>query len=121
MAKDPRAADTISLPTRVSVTRQFRKDRVDVGAPEQSDEVLEIHQFVTEPAQVKVALGMTVNLGNFEFVRADVSMTVPCYKEEADAAFEYARAWVEKRTLEEAGTAEEFARKRTKSDPDHSF
>lgn len=120
MAKDPRKTET-TLPTRALVTRQFRASGKDVGEPDQTEEIIEIHKFATEPAQVNLGLGLTINLGNFEFVRADVSMTVPCYKEEADAAFEYARAWVEERTLAVAGTAEEFARKRKSTEPDDPF
>ena len=108
MAKKPRTTGTTTLPTQALVTRQFRSGGKDVGEPEQIEEVLEIHRFVTTPAQVKLALGKTINLGNYEFLRVDVSLTVPCYKEEADAAFEYAQAWVEDRTLKEAESAKKI-------------
>jgi hypothetical protein len=116
MAKDHRTTDTTLLPTQAFVTRQFRLSGKDVGEAEETDEVLEIHKFATQPANVRVEMGMTINLGNYESAKISVCLSVPCYKEEADAAFEYAKKWVEVKTLEEAAEAKKFASNRS-NDP----
>ena len=46
-------------------------------------EHIEIRPFATVPAKVQVKLGRTINLGNYESARIDVSMEIPCYREEA--------------------------------------
>lgn len=101
------------LPTQTFVRRQFAKDGKDKGPAKDTDEVIQINRFATEPARVAVSMGMTVNLGNYESVRIDVSITVPCYFEEHEEAYSYARSWVEKRTLEEVNEARRFAQNRS--------
>jgi hypothetical protein len=115
MAKDQKTTGAKLLSTQAFVTRQFRVSGKDVGEAEQTDEVLEIHKFATQPANVQVEMGMTINLGNYESAKISVCLSVPCYKEEADAAFEYAKRWVEAKTLEEAAEAKKFAT--TRNDP----
>jgi hypothetical protein len=91
------------------VSKQFLVKGKEVDTPQSDPELLGVHLFQTEPARVAVEMGMTINLGNFESVRISVSLTVPCYSEEKDAAFDYAKKWVEKRTLAEANEARKFA------------
>lgn len=50
-------------------------------------ETKRIRKFVTEPAYVRVGNGVTKNLGNYESLRLDVSISMPCYREEVDAVF----------------------------------
>lgn len=45
-------------------------------------EHITIRPFATVPAKVAVKLGRTINLGNYESARVDVSMEIPCYREE---------------------------------------
>jgi hypothetical protein len=47
----------------------------------------EVHIFETEPAYVRVNGGTTKNLGNFESLRVDVSISVPCYVEDVESTF----------------------------------
>lgn len=94
---DSKSADpSIELEAVAFVTRQFAVGR-DKGAPDSQIERLKIHRYRTEPAKVSIAMGLTLNLGNFETARVDVSITVPCYREESDGAYSYARSWVEDR------------------------
>jgi hypothetical protein len=51
-------------------------------------EEMDIHTFETEPAYVRVNAGTTKNLGNFESLRIDVSISVPCYVELVGRTFE---------------------------------
>jgi hypothetical protein len=63
-----------------------------VGIEEEKRKVVEVRKFATEPAYVRVNAGVTKNLGNYESLRVDVSLTVPCYVEEMEK--------VQKRTAE---------------------
>lgn len=45
---------------------------------------LKVRRFKVEPAFVRVSSGTTKNLGNYESMRIDVSITLPCYAEEID-------------------------------------
>lgn len=56
-----------------------------VGIDEDKRRVIEVRKFETEPAWVRVNAGVTKNLGNYESLRVDVAITVPCYVEEIPA------------------------------------
>lgn len=53
-------------------------------------EDLEVREFKVDPAYISVNHGRTVNIGNFESVRVDVRVSIPCYKEEVNEAILYA-------------------------------
>ena len=55
-----------------------------VGVDEDKRTVLEVRKFETEPAWVRVNAGVTKNLGNYESLRVDVSISAPCYVEEIE-------------------------------------
>lgn len=46
-----------------------------------------VHIFETTPATVKVNAGVTKNLGNYESLRVDVAIVVPCYQEMVEETF----------------------------------
>jgi len=54
-----------------------------------------------EPAHVTVNAGLTVNLGNFESLRLDCSVRVPCLPTEIDAAYDIAAEFVSTKINEE--------------------
>jgi len=87
-----------SKPVTATVTRQFFEGKRLVDEDEKSEtiEVLTFQDGVAVASQ-SVKLGLTVNLGNFESVRADVMVTVPHYEEERDDAFLYALGHCEKK------------------------
>lgn len=107
------ATESKILPIQAFTSRQFVRSGKDVGLAKETDETIEVRQFVTEPARVSVEMGMTVNLGNYESARVTVMLTVPCHLEEHEEAYSYAKAWVNKRTLEEAQEARSFAQNRS--------
>lgn len=94
-----------NAPVEVEVSRQFKKagDKSwdDAAPPEVKEEKLAVHRFVTAPATVGVDLGLTINTGNFESARISVSVTVPCYREEVESAYEWAKNWVEEKVKTE--------------------
>lgn len=55
------------------------------GKDESKPVALEVRKFETEPAYVRVSAGMTKNLGNYESLRVDIAISMPCYEEEIDA------------------------------------
>ena len=57
------------------------------GEERNRTEKLEVRKFLAEPAYVRVNVGMTKNMGNYESLRLDVSLSVPCYTEEIDQVF----------------------------------
>lgn len=86
-----------NTPTVAFVQRQYFNGKDPVSDPAVKNEVIKVHRFLTEPSKVSVAMGLTINLGNYESARIDVGIVTPCYREEADAAYDYAHDWVEKR------------------------
>lgn len=63
------------------------------GALMDEDEGLEemdARNFDVEPAYVSVNHGRTVNIGNYESVRVDVRVSLPCYAEEVGEALLHA-------------------------------
>lgn len=90
--------------------------------PDHTEEhMIEVAPFADAvvPARVRCALGLTINLGNFESARVDASIELPCYAEEQQQAFARAWALVEAELREQAmgtpagtKTTEKFDRKR---------
>jgi hypothetical protein len=103
------------LETQLRVSRQFFRSGKEVSRAKETEETIDVHRFVTEPAKVMVEMGMTVNLGNFESARVSASLTVPCYLEEHEDAYAYARKFVETRVIDEAKEAKRFAQGRSSS------
>lgn len=62
-----------------------------------SEETVLVHNFEGPVARIKRGYGLTLNLGNYESARFDVTLELPCHVEDIDAADEFARQWVEKR------------------------
>lgn len=84
-----------AVETTVLVRRQFNKAKETEGPIDEKDETIAIHRFETEPAKVSFEIGVTMNLGNYESARISVGVAVPCYREEMDQAFEFARKFAE--------------------------
>jgi hypothetical protein len=76
------------------------KSHIDVKE-DVADESIAVHKFQTDPAEVSVSCALTINLGNFESAKITVSVSIPCYKEEIDDAYDFAQKWVENRIEQE--------------------
>ena len=63
-------------------------------------------------ARVRVNGGITKNLGNYESLRCDVTLELPCASTQAgvEAAFEYAKDWIAEKVTELTQTATEYGR-----------
>lgn len=74
--------------------------RTQVGTVKEDSEEreqIEVSRFVTDPAYVTVAVGVTKNLGNYESLRMEVRVSLPCYIEEVDETYFTAKEWVDTR------------------------
>lgn len=68
-----------------------------VLSDESEDNTISVRRFKTHPAFVEVRAGVTKNCGNFEFLRLDVSVRLPCYSEEITEVEKQATKWVDDR------------------------
>lgn len=68
-----------------------------------AEEELEIVRFPpgTEPAFIRVNAGKTLNLGNYESLRIDVSVTLPCLPEDIEDTYERAAEFAFTKMLDE--------------------
>jgi len=65
------------------------------------DVQIEVRSFESPHATVKVAYGLTLNLGNYESGRVDAGVELPCYPEEVDDAFKEAWDKCEREVIEQ--------------------
>lgn len=88
----------------IQATALVRRSYKSKDTPENIEEetrMLEVHRFITTPAEVGYGIGLTMNMGNFESARVDVSIKMPCYVEEIDVTYRRVQAWAEKLLVEE--------------------
>jgi hypothetical protein len=105
------------VPVVVQVARQFKQSADGKWLdPQNTEEVVAVHRYVTQPAVVGCELGSTLNMGNYESARISVTVTVPCYREEVDSAFEWAKDFVEERYKKEVAEARSAAAALKKGD-----
>lgn len=102
-------ARTKAVESKYVVNRVFIKNSkiTDEDSDEQS---ISVHKFITEPAEIGLTKGITLNLGNYEFARIDVTCKVPSYIEEVESAYEFANTFVEQKI--------EFEIKRIRGNPE---
>lgn len=96
-----------SKKSRVRVSRIGANKSTTVTAKERKlDEVVEVDEgsvkeFKTEPAYVRVGAGVTKNMGDYESLRVDVSISAPCYREDVDVTFNKVAEEVAKKLSDE--------------------
>jgi hypothetical protein len=84
--------------------RSEAKDRDGPYHSEQREETILSRRFQEgeHPAFVKVGAGLTLPLGaQFEMLRLDVSVSLPCLPDEIDDTYAIASDWVADRVAEE--------------------
>lgn len=100
-----KARSTMSTAT---VSKTIEKVGGEVLSKEETDEVIGVHKFETPPARVGIALGLTINLGKYSSARIDVSLDMPCYKEEIDDTYLFVQKWCEDRIEAEKKMIEDY-------------
>jgi len=58
-------------------------------------------QNIKHVTHVGASMGLTMNLGNFEWARIDVWLQVPCDPANTDSAYKEATEWIEQRVSEQ--------------------
>lgn len=96
---------------RVRVKKQQNTGRTWVHARierpgEEDEELLEdekvsVHVFITDPAYVRVGAGVTRKIADFESLRVDAGVSIPCYKEQIEEQFDASAEWVAERLDEQ--------------------
>lgn len=109
----PPAPKITEHPSQLFVTKTFGKTAPEEGAPE----IIAVHRFLTEPAQVQVGMGVTLNLGNYESARIDVRLSVPVYREEINEAYDFVKQYVTKRLEQEVSETKDVVKKNKTSSP----
>ena len=88
------------------VSRQYREMGKDTEGEMEEDRIL-VDCFKTEPAIVEASIGLTINLGNYESLRLDVGVKLPCYKEEIVQAQQRAFRFCEAELMQRKREVEE--------------
>lgn len=85
----------------MSTERKQAKGRTTVthpdGSMEQEEETVQEKAFEGPICNVGFSLAHTMNLGNYESLRFEVSLHMPVYAHEIDWAHEFGSDWVEKK------------------------
>jgi hypothetical protein len=90
-------------PVVLTVNHRFMRGNGEGKIITDTSEHLEMKKFETTPAIVRRSYGMTLNLGNYESARIDVSVQVPCYVEDIHLADQWAADFCEARVTKEVG------------------
>jgi len=108
MPKTTRTRTKASTSPPATITVQSRILHKPPAPGEETEEVLvdeyeeiEVQVFHTDPAYIEAKAGVTKALRQYESLRVDVKMLLPCYTERASEAFEYAAEWVADRLYQE--------------------
>jgi hypothetical protein len=118
MEKSP-MDELIARASTAIVNRTVSRNGDKAADPESTaeEEMLAVHRFVTEPAKVSVAVGLTINLGNWESAKINIQLTMPCYKEEVEETAKFVQSWVEKKIEHEKSLIRTFQDKSKKVNP----
>lgn len=81
-----------STPVKATVTKQHPD-----GSEEQTQETLGEVKTVKHPALVYISMGMTKNLGDYNSMKFQVGITLPCEAtpDEVEATYAAGREWVD--------------------------
>ena len=89
-------------PTQIEVLAHYRESgEIIKDSAREELEVIRVERFEVEPAEIGLELSRTINLGDYNSIRAAVTVKVPCYKEEIDKAYTFAEKFAKNRLLKE--------------------
>jgi hypothetical protein len=97
----PRAENTEASSVALVNNRFFNRRTKVTHSESHTEELVSVHLFHGPTALVRRGYGLTLNLGDYEAARLDVSLTVPCYLADIDAADKYAAEWCSERITQE--------------------
>lgn len=73
------------------------KKNLDGSQSDSTESVGTPRTFQDDPCKVLVKVGATLNMGDYNSVRLDVGLSVPCNHAEIDEVFGFAKTWVDDR------------------------
>lgn len=91
---------TTAHPTTIKVSRSIKRQGTQEQVSDDEPETFEVHQFATTPATVSISYPIKLSK-NYQTAGITVGVTLPCYVEEVDAAFERATEIVVKKLKDE--------------------
>lgn len=99
-----------------SVRRYFGRSGEAPEIEDSEDGEINVRGFLVEPARVGVELGRTINMGpgSYETSKVGVTVSVPCYREELEEAYEYANEFAKKRLSEKVRSINEYIQRRSR-------
>lgn len=101
-------SSTIDMqPSILRVRRQYKKRGDLVIDPEEEVEEIEVQDFHVDPAHAGLRVSHTLNLGNYWSLSVQVSLDVPCYREEYAEALEFVAKIVGERLTTEIEVGKE--------------
>lgn len=100
VAPSPRRSEEVRGGGHISTSLSKKRDVLHEASKE-IDILHETFEDNEHPAFVKMSAGMTINLGNFESLRVDCSVTLPCHPQNIAKAYEVASDFVADRIAEE--------------------
>lgn len=87
---------------RAHITSAYSQSKVVIDETEKEEEVsLTVFAPGEEPAHVRVGAGLTINMGNFESLRLDCSVSLPCRPDDIEETYEIAAQFVADKINEE--------------------
>lgn len=93
------ALEERNVQSKATIT--VRRTKIDNVLEDSFDEeTITVRKFQTEPAYVSVRAGLTLNRGNYESLRLDIGVKIPCYVEEISEIEKQASDWVDVRMSE---------------------
>ncbi len=101
------STDDRQLSSILHVKRSFK---INNKAPHEDskEETIAVHRFATAPAEVGFSIGSTLNMGNYESAKVEVTVRVPCYLEELKPAYEWTKEFATEQYKKEVVEAREF-------------
>jgi hypothetical protein len=88
--EEPAVEDTTEVrESKVVVTRTAIAGGVEAD-PSNEEHVIAVNKFITTPQMTTVTVGSTRNVGDSNFIKCSVAVSIPSYREESDQAFEVA-------------------------------
>jgi hypothetical protein len=89
--------------TKQGNTMTTGKSWIQVGDKQAEQKTIPTTEPISTPATINVSSGITLNLGNYESLRVDVGITLPCKPTKKDVEDTYAKAlqFVEEKLAEQ--------------------
>ena len=89
MTTEKRRRDRVSSKQAVPVTKTvFVHKSNEDGLAGVSSEPIDVLSFEVEPAHVRAGASRCINLGNYETLRLEVSISMPCYVERIEQTYD---------------------------------